>query len=108
MFESHFGFTASPFALNPDPSFYFASKGHGRALAYLNYGVHQREGFIVVTGEVGSGKTTLVRTLLEGLKSTDVVAAQVGNTQLDSSELLHAICNAFGVPVAGTSKSQLL
>ena len=62
MFESHFGFTASPFALNPDPGFFFASKGHARALAYLKYGVFQREGFIVVTGEIGSGKTTLVRT----------------------------------------------
>jgi len=109
MFESHFGFTASPFALNPDPGFYFASKGHGRALAYLQYGVHQREGFIVITGEIGSGKTTLVRTLLAGLaEGGEVVAAQVSNTQLDSSELLHSICNAFGIPIAGHSKSHLL
>ena len=108
MFESHFGFSTSPFALNPDPAFYFASKGHARALAYLNFGVHQREGFIVVSGEIGSGKTTLVRTLLEQLKSKDVVAAQVRNTQLDSQELLLAICNAFGVPPAGPSKAHLL
>jgi putative secretion ATPase (PEP-CTERM system associated) len=108
MFESHFGFSAPPFQLNPDPSFYFASKGHGQALSYLKYGVYQREGFIVVTGEIGSGKTTLVRTLLESLNSTEVVAAQVVNTQLDSSELLHAICNAFGVQVPGSSKAQML
>ena len=108
MFESHFGFSASPFALNPDPGFFFASKGHARALAYLNYGVYQREGFIVVTGEIGSGKTTLVRTLLEGLKSDEVVAAQVRNTQLDSSELLHVICTAFGVPVEGATKAHML
>ncbi len=108
MFESYYGFSAPPFQLSPDPGFYFASKGHGQALSYLKYGVHQREGFIVVTGEVGSGKTTLVRRLLEGLDSSDVVAAQVVNTQLDTSELLQAICMAFGVPVAGTSKAQML
>jgi general secretion pathway protein A len=108
MFESHFGFSASPFALNPDPSFFFASKGHGRALAYLKYGVFQREGFIVVTGEIGSGKTTLVRALLEGLNPDSIVAAQVRNTQLDSTDLLRAICIAFGVPVPGPSKAHLL
>ncbi len=108
MFESHFGLSASPFALNPDPAFFFASKGHARALAYLKYGVYQREGFIVVTGEIGSGKTTLVRALLDGLDADLVVAAQVRNTQLDSTELLHAICVAFGVPVAGPTKAHML
>jgi putative secretion ATPase (PEP-CTERM system associated) len=108
MFESHFGFTTSPFALNPDPGFFFASKGHARALAYLKYGVFQREGFIVVTGEIGSGKTTLVRTLLAGMNADDIVSAQVRNTQLDSSELLLAICTAFGVPVPGPSKAHML
>jgi general secretion pathway protein A len=108
MFESHFGFSSSPFALNPDPAFFFASKGHARALAYLKYGVFQREGFIVVTGEIGSGKTTLVRALLEGLNPDEVVAAQVRNTQLDSTELLHAICTAFGVAVGGPTKSHML
>jgi general secretion pathway protein A len=108
MFESHFGFSAPPFQLSPDPSFYFESRGHGQAMSYLKYGVYQREGFIVVTGEIGSGKTTLVRTLLEGLHSREVVAAHVVNTQLDSYELLHAICTAFGVQVPGPSKAQML
>jgi general secretion pathway protein A len=108
MFESHFGFSSSPFALNPDPAFFFASKGHARALAYLKYGVFQREGFIVVTGEIGSGKTTLVRALLENLDPGEVVAAQVRNTQLDSTELLHAICIAFGVAIAGPTKAHML
>lgn len=108
MFESHFGFSAPPFQLSPDPSFYFESRGHGQALSYLRYGVYQREGFIVVTGEIGSGKTTLVRTLLEGLDSREVVAAQVVNTQLDSYDLLYAICTAFGVQVPGPSKAQML
>ena len=108
MFESHFKFIGPPFQLSPDPSFFFESSGHGRALSYLKYGVYQREGFIVVTGEVGSGKTTLVRTLMNGLDASEVVAAQVVNTQLDSSELLHTICVAFGVPIPGPSKAQML
>lgn len=105
MFESHLGFSGPPFQLSPDPSFYFESKGHGNALAYLKFGVHQREGFIVVTGEIGAGKTTLVRTLLKSIDS-DVVAAQIVNTQLECKELLQAICAAFGIPIDGTSKAQ--
>jgi putative secretion ATPase (PEP-CTERM system associated) len=108
MFESHFGFSAPPFQLSPDPSFYFESKGHGIALSYLKFGVHQAEGFIVVTGEIGSGKTTLVRALLEGLNDREVVAAQVVNTQLDSHDLLHAICTAFGVPLPSGTKAHML
>ena len=98
MFESHFGFSAPPFQLNPDPTFYFGSKGHSNALAYLQYGAHQAEGFIVVTGDIGAGKTTLVRTLLEGLDSSQVKAAQIASTQLDASGLLQAMLTAFGVP----------
>jgi putative secretion ATPase (PEP-CTERM system associated) len=108
MFEAYFGFTASPFRLGPDPRFYFESSGHGRALTYLKYGVHQREGFIVVTGEIGSGKTTLIRKLLEELDPREIAAAQVVSTQLDSHELLRAVCTAFGVPVPGPSKALLL
>ena len=109
MFESHFGLTAPPFQLSPDPSFYFESRGHGRALSYLKYGVYQSEGFIVVTGEVGSGKTTLVQTLLEGLDEREIVSAQVVNTQLDSGDLLQAICTAFGLqPVPSKAQSLAL
>jgi UDP-N-acetylglucosamine 2-epimerase len=108
MYESHFGLTGSPFALNPDPAFYFDSKGHANALAYLKFGVYQGEGFIVVTGDIGAGKTTLVRTLLADLDSDKIVAAQVVSTQLESAELLFSIATAFGVPVQGTGKAQLL
>jgi len=113
MFESHFGFSAPPFQLSPDPRFYFESKGHAQALSYLKYGVYQREGFIVVTGDIGSGKTTLVRTLLEGLDPKEVAAAQITNTQLDSNDLLQAICTGFGVPLPASgagavSKAQML
>lgn len=108
MFESFFGLNAAPFQLSPDPSFYFESRGHRHALAYLKFGVYQQEGFIVVTGEIGAGKTMIVRTLLEGLDPEQVVAAQVVNTQLNEDELLASICTAFGVPVPGTSKAQLI
>lgn len=110
MFESHFGFSAPPFQLNPDPTFYFGSKGHSNALAYLQYGVHQAEGFIVVTGDIGAGKTTLVRTLLEGLDSTQVKAAQIASTQLDATGLLQAMLTAFGVPhnPGAASKASLI
>jgi putative secretion ATPase (PEP-CTERM system associated) len=105
MYESHFGLSGPPFQLNPDPTFYFGSRGHSNALAYLKFGVHQGEGFIVVTGEVGAGKTTLVRALLAGLDPSKVVAAQVVNTQLQSGELLQSILAAFGVSPLGTSKA---
>jgi putative secretion ATPase (PEP-CTERM system associated) len=108
MFEAHFGFLAAPFQLSPDPSFYFASRGHGHALSYMKYGVYQGEGFIVVTGEIGSGKTTLVRTLLGELGSHGIVAAQVSSTQLDTRDLLHAICTAFGIQAQGPSKAEAL
>ncbi len=108
MYESHFGLSGPPFQLNPDPSFYFGSRGHSNALAYLKFGAHQGEGFIVVTGEIGAGKTTLVRALLEGLDPAEVVAAQVVSTQLESGDLLRAILAAFGVPPSGASKAHLI
>lgn len=108
MYESHFGFSGSPFQLNPDPAFYFDSRGHSNALAYLKFGAHQGEGFIVVTGEIGAGKTTLVRTLLEGLNPDQVVAAQVVSTQLESGELLQAILMSFGIASSSNSKAHLI
>lgn len=108
MFESHFGFSSPPFQLSPDPAFYYDSPGHRNALAYLKFGVYQGEGFIVVTGEIGAGKTTLVKSLLQGLNSEQIVAAQVVNTQLDSENLLQAIAMAFGLRLPRTSKAQMI
>lgn len=109
MYATYFGFKAPPFQLTPDPSFYFESVGHARALAHLKFGVYQGEGFIVITGDAGSGKTTLVRMLLQGLPLDKVVAAHLTNTQLSSGDLLHAVCTAFGVAVEhGTTKAELL
>lgn len=108
MYESFYGLTGKPFQLNPDPSFFFGSKGHSSAYSYLKYGVFQSEGFIVVTGEIGAGKTTLVRTLLEELDPRKVVAVQLVSTQLEADDLLRSVATAFGLPVRGTDKAQLL
>ena len=108
MYETYFGLTGKPFQLNPDPAFFYGSRGHKRAFAYLQYGVHQSEGFIIVTGEVGAGKTTLVRSLLEQIDPSKLVAAQLVTTQLDAEDLLRAVALAFGIPTKSLDKAQLL
>ncbi|MBS0437036.1 MAG: AAA family ATPase [Proteobacteria bacterium] len=108
MYESHFGLSGSPFQLNPDPNFFFDSRGHKNALAYLRFGAHQGEGFIVVTGEIGAGKTTVVNALLNGLDREKVIAAKVVSTQLEAGDLLRAIMTAFGIPPTAPSKAQLI
>ncbi len=108
MYETFFGLTGKPFQLNPDPAFYFGSRGHKRAFAYLQYGLHQSEGFIVITGEIGAGKTTLVRSLLTQIDASRLVAAQLVSTQLDAEDLLRAVATAFGLPTKAVEKAQLL
>jgi putative secretion ATPase (PEP-CTERM system associated) len=108
MYESHFGFSGTPFSLTPDPDFYYETRGHGNALAYLKFGVYQGEGFVVVTGEIGAGKTTLVRTLLGGLDEHKIVAAQIVSTQLDAGDLLRSVAIAFGIPPKNHSKPDLI
>ena len=108
MYETFFGLTGKPFQLNPDPAFFYGSRGHKRAFAYLQYGVHQSEGFIIITGEVGAGKTTLVRSLLEQIDPNRLVAAQLVTTQLDAEDLLRAVAMAFGFSTKAMDKAQLL
>ncbi len=108
MYESFFGLSGKPFQLNPDPSFYFGSRGHKRAFAYLEYGLYQSEGFIVITGEIGAGKTTIVRSLLEQLDREKVVAVQLVSTQLDADDMLRSVGAAFGIPVKSVDKAMLL
>jgi putative secretion ATPase (PEP-CTERM system associated) len=108
MYESFFGLTGKPFQLNPDPSFFFGSRGHKRAYAYLEYGLYQSEGFIVITGEIGAGKTTVVRSLLEQLDPAKVVAAQIVSTQLEADDMLRAVGVAFGLPACSVDKAMLL
>ncbi|MBA3505460.1 MAG: AAA family ATPase [Betaproteobacteria bacterium] len=108
MYESFYGLTDKPFQLNPDPTFYFGSRQHRRAMAYLEYGLHQNEGFIVITGEVGAGKTTIVRSLLSKLDPQQMVAAQLVSTQLDADDMLRMVAAAFGLRTKDVSKSDLL
>jgi general secretion pathway protein A len=108
MYESFYGLTGKPFQLNPDPSFYFGSRQHRRAMAYLEYGLHQNEGFIVVTGEVGAGKTTMVRSLLGKLDPSKVVAAQLVSTQLDAEDTLRMVGASFGLRTQDVSKADML
>ncbi|MBL8520731.1 MAG: AAA family ATPase [Betaproteobacteria bacterium] len=108
MYESFYGLSDKPFQLNPDPSFYFGSQQHRRAMSYLEYGIHQSEGFIVITGEIGAGKTTLVRSLFEKLDSTKVLAAHMVTTQLDASDTLRIVAAAFGLESARKDKAELL
>jgi general secretion pathway protein A len=108
MYEAFYGLTSKPFQLNPDPRFYYSSKPHRRARSYLVYGVMRGEGFIVITGEVGAGKTTIVRDLLESLEDGAVVAAHLVSTQLGAEDALRMVCGAFGVAVRGSGKADML
>lgn len=108
MYKAFYGLTSKPFQLNPDPSFYFGSKQHRRAAAYLDYGMHQHEGFIVITGEVGAGKTTIVRGMLDGLDESKVFAAHLVSTQLDADDTLQLVGAAFGLRTRGVSKADVL
>lgn len=108
MYEAFYGLTNKPFQLNPDPSFYFGSKQHRRAAAYLEYGMHQNEGFIVITGEVGAGKTTIVRGMLDSLDQEKVVAAHLVSTQLDADDTLRLVGAAFGLRTKDISKADIL
>jgi putative secretion ATPase (PEP-CTERM system associated) len=108
MYESFFGFNGKPFQLNADPSFFYGSRGHRRAMSYLEYGLHQGEGFIVITGEVGAGKTMIVRSLLERLNPKRVVAANLVSTQVESADVLRLVATAFGIQCKGLDKAGLL
>ena len=108
MYEQFYGLTGKPFQIHPDPGFFYGSRRHRQALAYLQYGIHQREGFIVLTGDVGAGKTTLIRNMIKQIDPTRIVAAQLVSTQLDPDELLQTIATAFGLTVRDQSKARLL
>jgi general secretion pathway protein A len=108
MYESFYGFTDKPFQLNPDPQFYFGSRPHRGAMAFVEYGLHQGEGFVVITGEVGAGKTTLVGNLLANLDPQQVVAASLVSTQLDAEDMLRMVAAAFGIRTRDLAKSELL
>ncbi len=108
MYEQFYGFGGRPFQLTPDPQFYFESVSHKKAMSYLGYGLAQGEGFIVITGEVGAGKSTLVAHLMERIDPAALTVAQVVTTALDDAEVVHVVAQAFGLAVEGHDKAGAL
>lgn len=108
MYEEFYHLQAKPFRLSPDPGFYFASRGHKRALAYLRYGLNQSEGFVVITGDPGTGKTTLAQILLQEMGQTDVVVAHLTTTQLEADDMLRMVAASYGLRFEGVDKAGLL
>ncbi len=97
MYREFFGLSAKPFQLSPDARFFFPSKEHRQALTFLEYGLQKRDGFIVVTGDVGTGKTTLVEALLSELDPSDTIVVNIVSTQLKEDELLSLIALELGL-----------
>jgi general secretion pathway protein A len=107
MYEAHFGLKVKPFAVTPDPRFLYAGRSHREALAALVYGVKERRGFIRLVGEVGTGKTTLLRALLEGL-DVSVRTVLITHTTIDREELLRMILNDLEMPCDSLSRVQMI
>lgn len=105
MYEEYFGFSGSPFRLAPDPKFFFGSKSHNKAMAYLHYGLRQAEGFIVITGEIGAGKSVLIGHLIDQLDRSNVLAANLVTPNLAPEDLLSHILSAFRIEPSGTGKT---
>ena len=108
MFDDFYGLTGRPFQLTPDPNFYFESATHRKALSYLGYGMAQSEGFIVITGEVGSGKSTLVAHLMQRIDREQMTVGQIVTSNLDGEELVHVAAQSFGLEVEGHDKATAL
>jgi type II secretory pathway predicted ATPase ExeA len=108
MFHDFYGLTGKPFQLTPDPAFYFRSETHRKALSYLGYGLAQGEGFIVVTGEVGAGKSTLVAHLMGTLDPQRLTVGQIVTSKLDEEEIIHVVAQSFGLEVEGHDKASAL
>ncbi|MDE8653536.1 XrtA/PEP-CTERM system-associated ATPase [Novosphingobium album (ex Liu et al. 2023)] len=108
MFDDFYGLDARPFQLTPDPAFYFESLTHRKALSYLGYGLAQGEGFVVITGEVGAGKSTLVAHLMAMIDPSRLTAAQIVTSKLDGEEIVHVVAQAFGLMIEGHDKASAL
>ncbi|MGX7952662.1 XrtA/PEP-CTERM system-associated ATPase [Tsuneonella sp. HG249] len=108
MFDEFYGLTGRPFQLTPDPRFYFESSTHKKALSYLGYGLSQGEGFIVITGEVGAGKSTLVAHLMRKIDPAQLTVGQVVTSNLDGEELIHVVAQSLGLAVEGHDKASAL
>jgi len=108
MFDDFYGLSGRPFQLTPDPNFYFESMTHRKALSYLGYGLAQGEGFIVITGEVGAGKSTLVAHLMRKIDPAQLTVGQIVTSNLDGEELVHVAAQSFGIEVDPHDKAAAL
>lgn len=109
MYKAFFKLARNPFDLTPDPTYFVSTRRHNEALAALHYGIRRHKGFVVVTGEVGTGKTLLLRCLLRLLKeSKDIAYAYLFNSRLSPTEFLQYVLSDFGLPASGKNKSELL
>ena len=108
MFDDFYGLTGKPFQLTPDPAFYFRSVTHRKALSYLGYGLAQGEGFIVITGEVGAGKSTLVAHMMGTIDPQQLTVGQIVTSKLDEEEIVHVVAQSFGLDIEGHDKAGAL
>lgn len=108
MYDQFYGLSGRPFQLTPDPIFYFESATHRKALSYLGYGLAQGEGFIVITGEVGAGKSTLVSHLMQSVDKSRLTAATIVTSQLDGLDMVHMAAESFGIDTRGLDKASTL
>src|SRR3546814_617256 len=108
MYDQFYGLSGRPFQLTPDPHFYFESATHRKAMSYLGYGLAQGDGFIVITGDIGAGKTTLVGHLMATVDPARLTAVKVVSTQVEGDDMLRLTAQAFGVPAEGADKAVLL
>jgi general secretion pathway protein A len=108
MYNAFFGFAENPFNMSPDPTFLFRSVQHEEALANLIYGVQSRKGFVVLTGEVGTGKTTMLECLRDFLSSQQITYASLFNSRLSVQEFFEMVAYDFGLRCARTSKTEVL
>ena len=108
MYDQYYGFSGRPFQLTPDPHYYFESLTHRKALSYLGYGLAQGEGFIVITGEVGAGKTTLVTHLMQTIDKARLTAATIVTSQLDGNDMVQMTAESYGIDTRGLDKAATL
>src|SRR6266478_3963293 len=108
MYKEFFGLRANPFNVNPDPRYLFLTRHTEEALACLTYGIQSRKGFVLLTGEVGTGKTTLINKLLEWLRAQQVPTAFIFNSRMNVPQFLDYMMADFGIPCDTRSKSQIL
>jgi general secretion pathway protein A len=108
MYDDHYGLSGRPFQLTPDPRFWFDTATHRKAMAYLGYGLSQGEGFVVITGDPGVGKTTLMGHLLGEIDEQRLNVIKIVSTQLRPEDLLQTVCAGLEIDATGASKSAML